>query len=179
MVAPPDPLELRLYPDPVLKRRANPITLIDASVRTAVRTMFDIMYEEGGIGLAAPQVGWSARLFVINLESDPEKADQEYVFINPSVTDPEGEETDEEGCLSLPDIRVPVRRPERVKVAAIDLSGERFEFETDGLFARCIQHEYDHLDGILIPDRASFAAKLTIKKALKELVDDYESAQGD
>ena len=178
MTAPPDPLVLRLYPDPVLKRRASPVTLIDDTVREAVRGMFDILYEEEGIGLAAPQVGWSTRLFVINLASDPAQAAEEFVFINPSISDPRGEESDEEGCLSLPDLRVPVRRPEQVKVTAVDLNGERFELEADGLFARCIQHEFDHLDGILIADRTTFAAKLSIKKALRDLADDYKKAQG-
>lgn len=173
----PDPLQLRLYPDPVLKRRAEPITLIDETLRTAVRTMFDIMYEEAGIGLAAPQVGWSARLFVINLESDPEQPDEEHVFINPVITEPAGEETEEEGCLSLPDIRVPIRRPETIHVSAIGLNGEPFELTTNDLFARCIQHENDHLDGILLPDRTTFGAKLTIKKQLKEMVAEYQRSQ--
>jgi len=170
--------ELRLYPDPILKRRGAPISTIDESVRARVREMFHIMYEHRGIGLAAPQVGWSARVFVINLAVDPEDSDGEMVFINPEVEGPAGSESEEEGCLSFPDLRMPITRPESVRCAATDLDGSRFEIETDGLLARCIQHEVDHLDGILFVDRAGFAAKVAANKVLKTLERDYKEAKG-
>ncbi|MEM7261178.1 MAG: peptide deformylase [Planctomycetota bacterium] len=171
------PFELRFYPDPILKRRAKALATIDHSVRDRVARMFEIMYEEGGIGLAAPQVGWSERVFVINLTADPDQPEEELVFINPKVTQPSGTDTEEEGCLSFPDLRIPVARPAEVRVKATALDGSVFELETDDLLARCVQHELDHLDGVLFVDRAGFAAKTKAKKALKELERDYRDAK--
>lgn len=164
-----DQLRLRYYPDPVLRTRALPVERIDAALRDRVRRMFEIMYEYRGIGLAAPQVGVSERVFVVNLTGEEEQSDEERVFINPEILDPEGQASEEEGCLSLPEIRLDVARPERVRVRATDLCGETFELEADELLARCIQHEFDHLDGILFVSRVPVTRRMLVRKQLKEL----------
>ena len=161
-------LELTYYPDPILKKRAPAVQVIDSELRARVREMFEIMYEENGIGLAAPQVSWSTRLFVINVTGDPEEG-EELIFINPQILAFEGEEIDEEGCLSIPDIRGNVARKYRVHVKAQGLDGKWFDLEAEDLLARAIQHELDHLDGILFIERLSPANKLAVKKDLKQL----------
>ena len=173
--APSDPskLELRLYPDPVLRRRATEIQTIDDTVRAAARRMFDVMYAEQGIGLAGPQVGWLQRIFVMNISGDPEKTDEEIVLINPVLSELEGESSVEEGCLSLPDIRAHVKRPDRLVVDAIDLDGQPVHLEADDLLGRCIQHENDHLDGILFITRLSLTARMPLRKSLKVLEREY------
>lgn len=143
-----------------------------------VRAMFRIMYEAEGVGLAGPQVGWSERVFVANLSGDPGARDQELVFVNPSITSQSGESTAEEGCLSVPRVRLDVTRAERITVAATNLDGERFELCAFDLLARCIQHEVDHLDGILIIARASMTQRMTVRKELKELERQYKRAPG-
>ena len=164
-----DALKLRLYPDPVLRARAAPVASFDEALAARVRKMFDIMYESRGIGLAAPQVGVSERVFVVNLAGGPEKPEEELVFINPEIREPAGECTEEEGCLSFPDIRLDVVRPSNVTIEASDLAGERFTIEADGWLARCVQHEFDHLDGILFVARVPMTRRLMIRKQLKEL----------
>ena len=177
---PVEPLRLRLYPDPVLMRRALPIPSPEADpaawdqLRERVDKMFDIMYESRGIGIAAPQVGWSARIFVINLTSEPDFGDEELVFVNPEITAPKGEDSMEEGCLSLPDIRAEVDRPERISIRALDEWGNPFEISAYGMLARCIQHEFDHLDGILFVKRLGMTAKMKVKRALKDLEKKYK-----
>jgi len=162
-------LELTLYPNPVLKKRAPAVETINTELRDRVREMFEVMYREHGIGLAAPQVSWSTRLFVINVEGDPEEG-EELVFINPQiVASSKEEDVDEEGCLSLPDIRGRVARSLTVRVKAQDLDGKWFELEAEDLLARAIQHELDHLDGILFIQRLSPADQLAVKKQLKKL----------
>ena len=118
-----------------------------------VREMFELMYEAKGIGLAANQVDLPYRLFVINLQSDPNASDQEFVFLNPVLTSRKGNAEAEEGCLSLPGLYGDVKRSERVVLNAFNMAGEELSLELDGLFARAVQHEIDHLDGILFIDR--------------------------
>ncbi len=144
-------------------------------IRERVDTMFDIMYESRGIGIAAPQVGWSVRLFVINLTGEAEYGDEELVFVNPVLTQPAGEGEMEEGCLSLPEIRADVVRPERTHVRAWDEWGQPFEMTAYDMLSRCIQHEFDHLDGILFVKRLSTMARMKIKRPLKELERKYKS----
>lgn len=168
-------LRLRIYPDPALFERARPLAIEDsgAAIQGRVDEMFQIMYQAGGIGLAGPQVAWSRRIFVINLTGEPAETDCEMVFVNPEISEPEGRDTMEEGCLSLPEIRADVSRPERIHVRALDAQGRPFEVTAFGLLARCIQHEYDHLDGILFVKRLSITARLGVKRALKELERKY------
>ncbi len=164
-----DPANLRIviYPDPSLRRKAEPIESFDDTVRTVAERMIELMHEADGVGLAGPQVGLSWRLFVTHARAaDP----QDRVFINPRLT-PGGEEQEsaEEGCLSLPDITVQVRRPPTARIAAADLDGEPFSLTAEGSLARIWQHEIDHLDGVLIVDRMGPMDRLTTRKALKLL----------
>jgi peptide deformylase len=161
-------MELVLYPAPVLRRRADPIAAVDAEVRERARRMFEIMYRERGVGLAAPQVGWSARLFVVNPTGEPDPV-LERVYINPEIRIAEGEVVAEEGCLSIPGVRGKVARSERVVVRALGLDGQVFEEDVHDLHARAIQHEIDHLDGILFITRLNATDRMAAGKALKEL----------
>jgi peptide deformylase len=161
-------MELIYYPDPILKRRAAPLAAIDDDVRERVQEMFSILYREKGIGLAAPQVGWSVRLFVANPTGEPDPA-QERIYINPRILSAEGEIREEEGCLSIPDVRGPVTRSQRVQVRAQNLRGEVFEEDAVDLKSRVIQHELDHLDGILFISRLTSGDRLLVNKALKKL----------
>jgi len=166
------PTRLIYYPDPILKRRAAPLSTIDGGVREKIREMFNILYQEKGIGLAAPQVGWSVRLFIANITGNPDPS-QERVYINPRITAAEGEIREEEGCLSIPEVRGVVSRSRWVSVKAQDLEGASFEEEASDLGARVIQHELDHLDGILFISRLSSTDRLMVNKALKKLEVEY------
>lgn len=141
------------YPHPALRWKSKPIKSISPELNTTVRTMFDLMYEARGIGLAANQVALPYRLFVINLTADPDEADEEYVFINPEITKRKGTTEGEEGCLSLPQLYGDVKRSEEITLEAYDLNGQLFEITLDDLAARAVQHEHDHLEGIMFPDR--------------------------
>jgi peptide deformylase len=173
----PEPLEFRLtlYPAPVLRKVASPVEAFDEGLARTVEAMFRRMRESRGVGLAAPQVGLNRRILVLNPTG--EEAD-DLVLVNPTITRFAGEPAlFDEGCLSFPGIFAQVRRPERCSVAAFDLSGNRVELELDGFTSRIVQHEHDHLEGILLVDRMSPADKLRNKAALADLVDDYKDAK--
>jgi peptide deformylase len=142
------------FPDPVLQQPAEAVTVFDAELRKLVDDMFTSMYDAQGIGLAAPQIGISKRLTVIDL-SFQKKPEDKIVLINPEVIEIKGKQVEEEGCLSLPEIRDRVVRAAEVKVRAQDAEGKPFEVEGTELLARAIQHEIDHLDGILFIFRLS------------------------
>jgi peptide deformylase len=169
-------LELVEYPHPALLRRTRPLVRIDDAIHDAVEQMFDIMYTAGGIGLAANQVGLPYRLFIVNLEARPD-AGEELVFINPSLSRPRGNAVQEEGCLSLPGLRMNVRRPEQVVAKAWTLEGEPFEEDLDGLLARVVQHEFDHLEGRLFTDRLPEAAALEARRSLDTFRDVFAGRQ--
>jgi len=164
-------LKIRTYPDPVLSRQARAIREIDRDLRTLISEMFDTMYEGRGVGLAAPQVGEGIRMCVVNCTGD---SDGELVLINPVIVEATGEATDEEGCLSVPGVRSKVIRSERIHVRAYDPRGQELELEADGLQARCIQHELDHLDGRLFFQRLNEAARMAVRRQIKELEDEYK-----
>lgn len=161
-------MKLVLYPDPILRKRAAALRRIDRDVREKVREMFTIMYTHHGIGLAAPQVGWSTRLFIVNTSGDPAEG-EEKVYINPAILSGEGEVVGEEGCLSIPDVRGDVARRQKIVVQAQGLDGKVFTEEIEDLDARVVQHELDHLDGILFISRLSATDQLLIKGQLKKL----------
>jgi peptide deformylase len=142
------------FPDPILQQPAEPVTVFDAELRKLVDDMFTSMYDAQGIGLAAPQIGISKRLTVIDL-SFQKKPEDKIVLINPEVVEIRGKQVEEEGCLSLPEIRDRVVRAAEVKVRAQDAEGKQIEVEGTELLARAIQHEIDHLDGILFIFRLS------------------------
>ncbi len=166
-----------LYPDPRLRLKAEPITRITPEMKARARAMFPLMYEERGIGLAAPQIGWNVRLFVMNVSGKPE---DEVVVVNPVVTEKTGGMWNfEEGCLSLPGIRGKVERERRIVLEGTDLDGNALRFELDALPGRCMLHEYDHLDGVLFIDRLSAAKRQSLKRRLRELEEDFEMAKAE
>lgn len=146
-------LEIVHYPHPALRWKSKPIQRIDAELRKTVAAMFELMYEFKGIGLAANQVALPYRLFIINPTGDPDEKDQEIVFINPEISQRKGSIEGEEGCLSLPDVFGQVRRANDIVVDAFDLSGQGFQYALEDLPGRVVQHEYDHIDGVMFFDR--------------------------
>jgi peptide deformylase len=168
-------LQILTYPHPTLRRVSKPLKRVDVDLRKTIREMFDLMYAAKGIGLAANQVDIPLRFFLVNLESNPETG-EELVFLNPVISRPRGgSEEAEEGCLSLPQLYGPVIRPKEVRVSAYNLSGQEFEADLSGLFARCVQHELDHLDGVLFPDRMSQTARADIQEEIDVFETDFQS----
>jgi len=155
------------YPAHVLAGLAEPIEKIDENVRQLVEKMTDMMIDNKGIGLAGPQAGVGLRLFIISLDGSRESV---RVYINPTVTT-KGDEVlqVEEGCLSVPGIYTKIRRYKHCSVTATGLDGKKFTDEAEGLYARALQHEYDHLEGLTIVNRMGQAAKITHRKQLKRL----------
>ena len=144
--------ELRISKDPILRRKAVEVRNFDFSLSSLTENMFETMYDSKGIGLAAPQIGISQRLIVIDIE----EIDADFpplALVNPTITESSGEELGEEGCLSLPDFRAIVRRSTEISINAQNIDGQAVHFSAQGLMARVLQHEIDHLDGILITDR--------------------------
>lgn len=153
------------YPDPRLRRRAEPVTQVDAQIRAVVDDMLDTMYQAPGIGLAAPQIDVLKRIIVIDTS---ETKDDLHVFINPEIVSRDGEQTLEEGCLSVPGIYDNVTRAQRITVRALDREGQPFELEASGLLATCVQHEVDHLEGKLFVDYLSRLKQQRIRKKLQK-----------
>jgi peptide deformylase len=165
----PDTLPILVVPHQILKARARPVTAADeAAVRDLIPRMFTTMYRAPGIGLAAPQVGQGLRVIVVDLM--PDDKPHPYSMINPEIMARSDElATREEGCLSLPGQYADVTRPARVKVRYLDQSGARREIEADGLLSACLQHEIDHLDGILFVDHLSALKRnMIMRRLLKE-----------
>ncbi|MEX0866645.1 MAG: peptide deformylase [Pirellulales bacterium] len=165
------------YPHPALRHVSKSIKRVDGELRDIVREMFEIMYEAKGVGLAANQVELPLRLFVCNVESDPAAKDLEQVFINPVIGERKGTAEAEEGCLSIPGFYAPVKRAERINVTAYNLSGQKFDGEIDDLYARVVQHETDHLDGILFTDRLSTTGTMEAREVLEEFEYKFQSAR--
>lgn len=151
-------LKIRKYGDPVLRKKAAPVTEVTDELRKTIFSMFRTMYAEPGVGLAAPQVGVSLRLMVMDVA--PEGKSRPMVFINPKIEETKGRLTMEEGCLSFPDIFAKISRPEWVRVSALNEKGLPVTVSGGGLLARCILHEIDHLDGKLMIDRMTLPARL-------------------
>ena len=153
------------YPDPRLRRRAESVAHVDAQTRTVVDDMVETMYQAPGIGLAAPQIDVLKRIIVIDTS---ETKDDLHVFINPEIVSSDGEQTLEEGCLSVPGIYDNVTRAQRITVRALDREGQPFELEASGLLATCVQHEIDHLEGKLFVDYLSRLKQQRIRKKLQK-----------
>ncbi|HEY4048623.1 MAG TPA: peptide deformylase [Acidobacteriaceae bacterium] len=156
------------FPDPILQRPSEPVTQFDGDLETLIDDMFESMYDAHGIGLAAPQIGVPKRITVIDLsfKKDPQ---EKIVLINPEIMVREGKQYEEEGCLSLPDIREKVSRAAKVKIRAQDAKGDWFEREADDLLARAFQHEIDHLDGILFIFRISALKRDFVLRRIRKL----------
>lgn len=164
-------LPILAYPDPRLRTIASPVEMIDDTIKTLIDDMFETMYEAKGIGLAATQVDRHVRVVVMDLAKDGEPPAQQ-VFINPTVTPLTDELVPyQEGCLSIPEVYDDIKRPARVKINALDRDGKPFEIDADGLLAVCIQHELDHLNGVLFVDYLSRLkqdrAREKVQKVLK------------
>jgi peptide deformylase len=156
------------FPDPILQRPAEPVTVFDEGLKKLVDDMFESMYVAHGIGLAAPQIGIPKRLTVIDL-SFQKTPEEKIALINPEVITKEGKVFEEEGCLSLPDIREKVSRAAKVKIRAQDVQGNWFEREADDLLARAFQHEIDHLDGVLFIFRISALKRDFVLRKIRKL----------
>ncbi len=157
-------LKVRKYGDPVLRRRATPVREITPEIRRMIGDMVETMYDEVGIGLAAPQVGISLRLMVVGHDNGREAR----AVVNPVIAEQGGEVTAEEGCLSLPGIFAPVTRAEWVRLEGQDLEGNPVSIKARGLTARVFQHEMDHLDGVLFIDRLDPMTRDRIKRRIKK-----------
>ena len=167
MTVDPHTLALILHPAEVLRGKASEVDPSDPNVQAVAKRMISLMVEHEGAGLAAPQVGLSWRLFVTR---NPEDADEALVWVNPTLEIVNGEvESNEEGCLSLPEIRGNVRRPVGIKITGWNALGEPAEMTSEEFIARVWQHENDHLDGILIIDKMSAMDRLVNRRAIREL----------
>ncbi len=159
-------LSILEFPDSRLRTVAKAVTTVDATVTGLVDDMFETMYEENGVGLAATQVDTHKRIIVLDIS---EEKDNPICLINPEITEKSGEEESDEGCLSVPGFFEPIKRAEKVKLKALDKQGKSFEMEADGLLAVCIQHEMDHLMGKLFVDYLSPLKRQRIKKKMIKL----------
>lgn len=164
---------IRIYPDPVLRVQCRAVTELDDSLRKLVADMIETMHAAPGIGLAAPQIGVDLRVAVVDLSVGEDPA-QEHIFVNPEIFERRGQETDVEGCLSLPGITDKVDRPTHIRVKALDLEGHPFEMEADDWLARAICHELDHLDGVLFVDHLRGLRRERSKRQLKKLAAEQE-----
>jgi len=167
-------VELKYYPDRVLRKKTRPIQEVNDDVMERARQMLEVMYEAEGVGLAGPQVGWGRRIVTIDVEG---AKPQDRVFVNPLIVRRDGMTEQEEGCLSLPGIKVKIPRAEKVTVVAYTLAGERVEFDFEGLAACVWQHELDHLNGVLIIDKLPPTTLITIREQLKQLEEQVKKAQ--
>ena len=164
-------MDILPYPHPALRWKSKPIQEINDDLRRVVAEMFELMYAAKGIGLAANQVGLPYRLFILNLSADPDLKDEEIVFLNPDILKRKGTTEGEEGCLSFPGMYGQVKRAAKIDIEAFDLDGQCFEYSLDDLAARAVQHESDHLDGVLFIDRMTETAR----RELDPVINDFEA----
>ena len=167
-------LQIIHYPDPRLRKVAEPVSDFGPDLQALAKRMFELMREEQGVGLAAPQVGVNLRLFVMNPTGEPQ---DDKVIVNPELFDADGNEVGEEGCLSLPKIRASIERATSLRLKAQDEHGKPIELELEDFDARVVQHEFDHLNGIMLIDRMGFTARMGIRRKLKELEADFAPAK--
>lgn len=160
-------LDIRVLGDPILREQTKPVETITDDVRQLIDDMFETMHAAEGLGLAAPQVGRSERIAIMEVD------EEEYVLINPEIVSKEGSERGEEGCLSIPNLMGHVDRSAHIVVRATDQHGEEYELEASGILARCIQHEVDHLHGKLYIDYLSILKRRALAKKWELEVEDY------
>ena len=168
-------MEVLVYPDPVLRRGGKPVVQFDAELRQLAARMMEAMYEEGGVGLAAPQGGIEQKLLGLNPSGDAKDRSGELVLCNPRITRKKGREFGEEGCLSFPGIHAEVERWIDITVTYQDLDGKEQVLAAKEWLARIVQHELDHLEGVLFTDRLTPADKLRVKAQLLELEERYRA----
>lgn len=168
-------LKIIEYPHPTLRHRSKPLRRVDAELRAMIEQMFELMYAAKGVGLAANQVDLPYRFFVMNETGDPDQREAQKVIINPVVSRPKGTASQEEGCLSIPGVYESVTRPEKIRLNAYDLQGQEINVDLDGMVSRIVQHETDHLDGVLFIDRLSESDKREIAGTLDEFSIDFSA----
>ena len=162
-------LNILKYPEPILKRKAEPVTQITDEIRRLIDDMAETMYEAPGVGLAAPQIGRSVRVIVLDVNSKEEEKRELICLINPEIIEQTGETVWEEGCLSVPDYTADVRRAERVVVKGLDRNGKEEVIVGEGFLSIVFQHEIDHLNGVLFIDRLGLIKRDLIRRKLKKL----------
>ncbi|MFO7982720.1 MAG: peptide deformylase [Desulfuromonadales bacterium] len=168
-------LRIRHYPEEVLRRKAEPVDTVDEEIRILARDMAQTMYDAPGVGLAAPQVGVSRRLVVIDCSANDEPPEL-ITAVNPRIIEASGERAEEEGCLSVPEFYAPVSRHTWLKVRYLDLDGQEVEREVEDLLAVAFQHEIDHLDGVLFIDHLSSLKKSLFRKKYKKIMEQHQEA---
>lgn len=166
-------MKIVTYPDPVLMRKAAPIEEIDNNICEIAQKMLDTMYDACGIGLAAPQIGLSKRLVVMDATG---QKTGERVFINPQIIEERGETVEEEGCLSFPDVMGNVKRSQYVTVTAYNLEGKKLEIKAEGLLSRVWQHEIDHINGRLFIEMMTPASRIANQQKIKEFELTYQNS---
>jgi peptide deformylase len=171
-------LQIVHYPHPTLSYESKTLVRVDAQLKRYVDEMFELMYEHRGVGLAANQVDLPLRMFVIN-ESGQKGMGEERVFINPTISQPKASDEAEEGCLSLPGVYAPVRRPKQIHIQAYDMTGNEINETVDGFLARVLQHEYDHLAGVMFIDRISDDFRLEVEEKIDEVVVQFNEERRD
>jgi peptide deformylase len=157
------------FPDPILREKAEKISNFDDSLQGLANDMIETMYDAPGVGLAAPQIGESVQLIVVNTSQD-EDGEESLVMVNPEITEKEGTQVDEEGCLSVLDLTAAVKRNQKITVSYQDLTGEKYEMTVEDRFAVVLQHEIDHLSGILFIDHLSTLKRALYKKKVKKML---------
>jgi peptide deformylase len=166
--------EILKYPDPRLREVAKPVSDVTPDIRALVDDMAETMYASGGCGLAATQIGEMVRVFVVDCAGEDDPSDLR-VFINPEILEADGQQVWSEGCLSFPGVSEEIKRAERVKARALDRDGKPFEVEADGLLAVAIQHELDHLNGVLMIDKLNaLKRRMMGRKLAKAKQDDAQ-----
>jgi peptide deformylase len=164
-------LVLTIYGDPVLRRRSADVTEFGPGMQPLLDRMYEVMYEEEGVGLAAPQVGVNQRIMVLDVEiSEDERHTGE--LLNPEILETRGTQKGPEGCLSIPGLREEVTRHDWLRVRGVNRDGEPVEFEAEGLLSRAVQHEVDHLDGILFIDRLNPIRRKLLTRKLKQIAEE-------
>lgn len=172
-------MEIVPYPHPALRWKSKPVREINAELRRVVEEMFELMYTAKGIGLAANQVALPYRVFILNLTADKDVKEEEIVFINPEIIRRKGTTEGEEGCLSFPGMYGNVKRAAKIAVEAFNLKGECFEYALDDLASRAVQHETDHLDGVLFIDRLTDSSRRDLSPVIADFEAQYRRWQAE
>jgi peptide deformylase len=167
-------MDVLIYPDPILRHGGKPITEFGEELQGLADRMIEAMYVEGGVGLAAPQVGIEQKLLVLNPSGSKDDRSGELVICNPKIVRKKKKEFGEEGCLSFPGIQADVERAVEITVVYQDINGEEQSLKCDGWLARIVQHEIDHLEGVFFVDRLTSGEKLRVKSQLLELESQYK-----
>ena len=168
-------MQIIKYPHPTLRHKSKPIKRIDQELRDIIAEMFELMYDDDGVGLAANQVNLPYQIFVLNTTGDPDQKENEYVFINPIISKKKGSAESEEGCLSFPEIHAPVIRPSEIVIQGVGLDGQVQQYHWKGFAAKAAQHETDHINGLTFVDRLSPTNQLAVRSRLEELEQEFET----